>query len=130
MKNKSLLFVLVFAIATTLPAIESHAMQSAADTAIVINPFPGFEPGTGGPKAPVPVSASYEPFLSSVVLSFSQNLGVIEVEVFNTSNGYYDSDFVNTLFLSAVIPICGGPGHYIITFTLPSGQQYGGEFDV
>ena len=52
------------------------------------------------------------------------------VEGLNTYNGYYDICFINTMFLSAVIPIYGGPGHYIITFTLPSGQQYQGEFDV
>lgn len=53
-----------------------------------------------------------------IILYFSSNLGEIEVEV------------IDTQFLPAIVPISGGPGHYIITFTLPSGQQYQGEFDV
>ena len=53
-----------------------------------------------------------------IILYFSSNLGEIEVEV------------IDTQFLSAIVPVTGGPGHYIITFTLPSGQQYQGEFDV
>jgi hypothetical protein len=53
-----------------------------------------------------------------IILYFSSNLGEIEVEV------------IDTQFLPAIVPISGGPGHYIITFSLPSGQQYQGEFDV
>ena len=53
-----------------------------------------------------------------IILYFSSNLGEIEVEA------------IDTQFLPAIVPISGGPGHYIITFTLPSGQQYQGEFDV
>ena len=53
-----------------------------------------------------------------IILYFSSNLGDIEVEA------------IDTQFLSAIVPVTGGPGHYIITFTLPSGQQYQGEFDV
>ena len=53
-----------------------------------------------------------------IILYFSSNLGDIEVEA------------IDTQFLPAIVPISGWPGHYIITFTLPSGQQYQGEFDV
>ncbi len=53
-----------------------------------------------------------------IILYFSSNLGEIEVEA------------IDTQFLSAIVPVTSGPGHYIITFTLPSGQQYQGEFDV
>lgn len=127
------LFLLsILVITFSLPALAKNEIRvSVADTSIVVDPLPGVDPDLiPRSSVMVPISADYEPFLSSVILSFSDYLGVIEVEVFNTSNGYYDSGFINTLFLSAVIPICGGPGHYIITFTLPSGQRYGGEFDV
>ncbi len=46
-----------------------------------------------------------------IILYFSSNLGDIEVEA------------IDTQFLPAIVPISGWPGHYIITFTLPSGQQ-------
>lgn len=102
----------------------------SADSTITIIPFPISNPTP--PKAPaiVPIFASYESMLTSLILAFSHDLGEIEVEVLNTISGYYNYGFVDTQFLSAVIPISGGPGHYIITFTLLSGQQYRGEFDI
>jgi hypothetical protein len=108
----------------------SEVTQHCADSLIIVLPLP--DPNPNIPRSPsiVPISASYESLFSSVILSFNQNLGEIEVEVLNTFTGYYDSGFINTQFLSAIVPVTGGPGHYIITFTLPSGQQYQGEFDV
>ena len=104
--------------------------QTVTDTIIIIDPI--HEPDIPIPRTPsmVPISATYNSMMSSILLYFESNLGEIEVEVLNTYTGYYDSGYINTLFLSAVIPITGGPGHYIITFTLPSGQQYQGELDI
>ena len=68
--------------------------------------------------------------LSSVLLTFSSNLGEIEVEVMNTTTGGYVSGTIDSQFHYATIPITGGSGHYLIIFTLPSGRKYGGEFDV
>ena len=102
-----------------------------SDTAIVIDPLPGVSPVTG-PRSPalIPIVAYYDSSVSSVLLSFKSNLGVIEVEVLNSTTGGYSSIFVDTQFLYSVIPITLGSGHYIIIFTLPSGQQYQGEFDI
>ena len=104
--------------------------QTVTDTIIIIDPI--HEPDIPIPRTPsmVPISATYNSMMSSILLYFESNLGEIEVEVLNTYTGYYDSGYINTLFLSAIIPITGGQGHYIITFTLPSGQQYQGEFYV
>lgn len=111
------------------PLVAKNA--AVVDTAIVIEPLPGTIPGNG-PKAPVqvPIYAYFNSMLSSVLLTFSSNLGEIEIEVMNTTTGGYDSGVVDSQFLSAVIPITGGSGHYLIIFTLPSGRKYGGEFDV
>lgn len=100
-----------------------------SDTVINILPFPDPDPLIPRSPAVVPISAIYESMLSTVFLTFTSNLGEIEVEVMNTTNGYYDSGSIQTP-LYAIIPISGGPGHYIILFTLPSGQQYKGEFDI
>ena len=103
---------------------------AVVDTLIVIDPLPG---GDGiGPKTPAqdPIYAYFNPMLSSVLLTFSSNLGEIEIEIMNTTTGSYDSGSVDTQFLSAVIPITGGSGHYLIIFTLHSGRKYGGVFDV
>ena len=105
--------------------------RSSRDSIIVISPVG--DPGTdgNGPRSPaiVPISASYEPLLSSVFLTFTSNLGEIEIEVINTTIGGYFSAFVDTQFLYATVPITMGPGHYMLLFTLPSGRQYKGEFD-
>ena len=101
-----------------------------ADTVIVINPFP--IPGNDIPRSPalVPISAQYMSLLSTVILTFTSNLGEIEVEITNTTSGGYASGTIDTQYLSSIIPISMGPGHYILLFTLPSGRQYIGEFDI
>ena len=101
-----------------------------ADSTIIIIPFPIHNPTP--PKAPalIPISASYEAMLSTLFLTFTSNLGEIEVEVLNTTSGGYDSGTVDTQFLYATVPITMGPGHYLILFTLPSGQRYKGELDI
>ena len=134
--SKKFLLILIVGIGLmpsfTFPAssFAREGIVSDGDTTIIINPFPEIDPG-GRPRSTVvvPISASYISMMTSVVLSFTSNLGEIEVEVLNTITGYYDSGFIVTWPLSAIIPISGGPGHYIITFILPSGQQYQGEFE-
>ena len=121
----SLIIIAFENVASASPSFVSHA-----DTVIVIDPFPIPDPDR--PRLPVivPISASYESIQTSVILAFSSNLGEIEIEVLNSTIGGYYSGIVDTQTLSAIIPITLGPGHYIITFTLLSGQQYRGEFDV
>ena len=100
------------------------------DSTILIIPFPISNPTP--PKAPavVPISASYEALLTSIVLTFFHYLGEIEVEVTNTTSCSYTSIIVDTQYLYAIIPLTFGAGHYIILFTLPSGQQYQSELDI
>ena len=107
------------------------SMVESAESVIVIDPFPGTVPRPG-PKMPamIPISASYEAMLSTLFLTFTSNIGEIEVAVMNTTTGGYDSGTIDTQFLSATVPITMGPGHYIILFTLPSGQRHKGEFDI
>ena len=123
-----LLIGLLFTIGTPLFAETTPVFSK--DSSIVILPFP--IPSRDKPKAPelIPFAAYYDSSVSSVLLSFRSNLGVIEVEVLNSTTGGYSSIFVDTQFLYSVIPITLGSGHYIIIFTLPSGQHYQGEFDI
>ncbi len=107
-------------------------LLQCSDSVIVITPFMGDNNEGYGPRSPalVPISASYEAMLSTLFLTFTSNLGEIEVEVLNTTSGGYDSGTVDTQFLYATVPITMGPGHYLILFTLPSGQRYKGELDI
>ena len=128
-----LFFCCAFALITIAgTAAASETLSSSKDSSIVITPI-GDQGGDGhGVRLPVqiPISASYEALLSTLFLTFTSNLGEIEVEVMNTTTGGYDSVTIDTQFLSATVPITMGPGHYIILFTLPSGQRYKGEFDI
>ena len=60
----------------------------------MIDPFPIPDPNIPRSPALVPISASYEPLLSSIILSFTSNLGVTEVDVLNTTTGGYDCCFI------------------------------------
>ena len=128
--------LIIFCIAA-LGAISAKAevkesLSSIKDSSIVITPIADQLPSGPGPRMPafIPISASYEATLSTLFLTFTSNLGEIEVEVLNTTTGGYDSGTVDTQFLYATVPINMGPGHYLILFTLPSGQRYKGELDI
>lgn len=127
----TIIFAFVCLLASAKP-ITSISLSVAVDSVIVIDPFPGLNPGPGGPKSPavVPISACYNSFILTVSLFFVSNLGEIEVEVMNTTTGGYDSGTIDTQFLYATVPITMGSGHYLILFTLPSGQRYKGELDI
>lgn len=132
MQVKRIITLLIIAVSLLCYQSPLKAMNYAADTAIVILPTPGTNPGPDGPRSPafIPISAYYDSLVSSVLLSFRSNLGEIEVEVLNSTTGGYSYTLIDTQFLYSVIPITLGSGHYIIIFTLPSGQQYQGEFNV
>ena len=128
---KRLLLIATLLVAfSSSPIFANRRMVCSKDSIIVLIPQPEIPPGTG-PRtdSSVPILADYDSSLSLVYLYFKSNLGDIEVEVLNTTTGGYYSDIVDTQYLYAIIPISLGPGHYIITFTLPSGQQYQGEFN-
>ena len=126
-----LLFSLLFSAQICFGATSLPVGGTVADSVIFIEPIPAVNPWPG-PSMPafIPISASYEAVLSTVFLTFTSNLGEIEVEVLNTTSGGYDSGTVDTQFLYATVPITMGPGHYLILFTLPSGQRYKGELDI
>ena len=132
-KRSSLLLVIEILFLSTLFSETAYATEPVPcleDTVIVIWPNPEIDPG-GRPRSEVfvPISASYDSMLSSVILYFTSNLGEIEVEVVNTTTGGYDVGTIDTQLLYATVPITMGPGRYLIIFTLPSGRQYKGEFD-
>ena len=124
------IFILTFAFSFQIESTAKDSFVACSDSTIVINPLP--LPNANPPKAPAqtPISASYNSTTTSVALFFIRNLGEIEVEVLNSTTGGFCSDFIDTQYLYAISPITLGPGHYIITFTLPSGQQFQGDFYV
>ena len=62
----------------------------------------GLSNGNNIPRSPalVPISAHYMSLLSIVILTFTANLGEIEVEITNTTSGGYVSGTIDTKYLS------------------------------
>ena len=126
--------IICFFIAALLFYAHSYSQNyfvESADSIISVKPD-NKSSQTTIPKAPsrIPLSASFNRSICSVQLSFLNNLGVIEVEILNTSTGYIETGSINSAYLSAIIPLSGGPGHYIIYFYLPSNKKYFCELEV
>ena len=87
------------------------------------------DPNIGnGPRSPMIVPVQAVVYESSIVLTFTDNLGNVEVSVEEAFGGLLLHTFVNSSTLGAVLPFSGGTGEYSITFTLPSGVVYNGSF--
>lgn len=64
----------------------------------------------------------------TLVVSFSQNIGQVQIEV-STINGV-DIETSVTETPNGVSIYISNTGSYIVTFTLPNGDEYYGEFEV
>lgn len=94
---------------------------------------------TGGPSVisiqatqsqSVPKSSSIQATIEGHILSvvFLENLGQVSVEVTTASGGVVDAFSSPTPNgMNICIP---NAGNYIVTFTLPNGDEYYGEFEV
>lgn len=80
--------------------------------------------------ANVPIQACYQDVLSSVCMTFSQNLGVLDITITNLTDGTYADYEVDSSLGSAILPISGNEGIYNILITTAGGIQYGGEFEI
>ena len=82
MSNKFFtLFVIFSALLAPSQVFANEVKMCCSDSISIIDPLPEIRPGTG-PRAPalVPISASYEAMLSTLFLTFTSNLGEIEVD--------------------------------------------------
>ena len=72
------------------------------------------------------ISASINGHSLSVV--FTENLGQVSIEVSYASGGEVETSSIYTP--SGVIIYIPYSGSYVVTFTLPNGDEYYGEFEV
>jgi len=64
----------------------------------------------------------------TLTVSFTENLGQVAVEITTATGSYVQADSVITPNgLQFYIPLTGD---YIVTFTLPNGDEYYGEFTI
>ena len=75
-------------------------------------------------------SGSIVPTISSHILSvvFTDNLGQVAVEV-STTTGIM-VDYTSTITPNGIQLYIPSTGDYVITFTLPNGDEYYGEFSI
>jgi len=83
-----------------------------------------------GPRTPVTIPLSACVISNTIYLTFSADLGDIDIVLEEASEGVILQTSVASSSLSAIIPFSGAPGEYYITFTLPSGSVYEGRFDI
>lgn len=81
---------------------------------------------SGGADKSASIAASIEGHFLTIV--FLENLGHVEVEITTAAGVHVDADQTDTpsgrqYYISAT-------GDYVVTFTLPNGDEYYGEFTV
>lgn len=88
--------------------------------------------GTPIYRAPVviPIRGQYIALSETLYLSFSYDIGVINVQVENLFTDEYTSDDIPTNSGVYAITIMSNTGQYKITITTQGGQQYFAEFQI
>ena len=80
--------------------------------------------------ARIPMEVSYVSFMSALKITFLNDLGNMDVNVTNHTTGEYISGTMNAAAGVTMLPISGTEGFYTITFTLPGGREYTGDFEL
>ena len=122
---KRVIVLLVTASLFVLPSLDAHAQT-------IPIPLGDPAPGYNDPRSPalVPISASYVESLSCILVNFKYDLGEVDYELVNLSTSGTISGSIDSDSGSQIIMMSGAPGYYSITFTLSSGTQYYGEFEI
>jgi len=125
---KNLLFTIV---STALLIISKATLLAAEDKVIVIKPGSLTETTTPN-RSPelVPIEAYYDDFTSSVYVSFCTNIGNVDLIIVNQDTSEFIEETINAYGTMIAVPISGNPGLYYLSFTLQSGIEYYGEFEI
>lgn len=67
---------------------------------------------------------------NTIFVSFSEDIGEVEVTLEEVSNGIIFQTFVDSSDHSAILPFSGASGEYTITFSLSSGVVYCGIYEL
>lgn len=133
MKKKPIIIylfaVLVFSFSLTcLNGIKAEVIAQSSVPIVLGDP----NPDNSAPRSPalVPISASYVESLSCILVNFKYDLGEVDYELVNLSTSGTESGTIDSDSGSQIIMMSGDAGYYSITFTLSSGTQYYGEFEI
>lgn len=104
--------------------------QSAIQQAPVEIPIEGDDNLGGMPRqqTDVPIRAFY--LSGTVIISFFQDIGDVEISIDEESNGTILQTVVDSSILSTVLPLNMNSGMFSIYFTTASGAMYSGQFSL
>ena len=121
--------VLFFLLSLCLFAPLSFA-QTGGDDPLDIIITNGNQGGDQNHHAPAltPIQAAYYPSITTILVDFLYDLGQVSVEIENETTGAYSQTTINAMQGVHPFLISGTAGHWMITFTLPGGIVYYGEF--
>ena len=122
---KKILFLIAFLVASF--GLASADQISDGDPTDIIIVRGGGTIGDG-PRGPVEIPIQGVVFGGSIYLTFSSNLGYVDVSLEEAYSGLILQTVVDSSTLSAILPFSGDPGEYSITFSLSSGVEYEGSF--
>lgn len=103
--------------------------QSDNDTNIVIIPANSTET-TIPNRCDVPISAMYDAASCSLIVWFSQNLGLVDFSLYCFETGNTLETTINAYGAPAIFPVLQSGCSYMLLFTLPNGDAYYGEFEL
>lgn len=78
----------------------------------------------------VPIAAYYDGFMTAIVVSFNDNIGVVETTITNLETGEIIITPVDAYAAPVLIPISGDEGQYSIFFELSNGVEFYGHFEL
>lgn len=124
-----ILLSLCLAASLGLGTAEARNPSDMGDHPIIIDIQDGDQPEIGNRGPVVPISGYADPGIGVVVLGFSQPCGTVQISFSNLYDGSYYSTSVNGSG-TVVIPLALTSGSWTVTFTLPGGAVYIGEFTI
>ena len=121
---KRLLFLLTLLLAL-VPASSFSSTQTPTEIPLLEENPPGDRPRS---SSPIPISAYV--ISNTIYITFSNDLGEVDVTVEEASQGIILQTSVDSSELSAILPFGGAAGEYMISFTLQTGVSYCGLFEL
>lgn len=128
MKHKTpkiILSALAILVLTHLPMPGTPLFDG--DDPVIINPIPAIPPGGPRNNPSLEISVFYNSTLSCIYVSLSDAGDMVSVKIANEDTGEYTQALIPGTY-STFFPISGSEGVWSITFTLESGEMYGGTF--
>ena len=128
------LFLVLFLICLVSPFL--HAQTGGDEPVVIIIGGDGSGNGGGNGSGPVrhapaliPIQAAYYPSLSTLLVNFIYDLGLVAIEIENLTTGESIQTNVNAVQGVHPFSLPNVAGDYVITFTLPNGRVYRGVFE-